>query len=57
MAVMSAAQKDESWIERAERIGCLHPAFLASAGKCEGCRHTPLSPRLAELEAKFDREG
>jgi hypothetical protein len=40
--------RTETPLERAARIGCVHPYFLAWAGRCENCRTTPLSPSLPD---------
>ncbi len=36
---------DETALEKAERLGCVHPHYLSFAGKCDGCRRLPLSGR------------
>ena len=46
-----------NWVKVAEEIGCSHAYYLSWAKKCEGCRKTPLSPRLAYLEETYNREG
>ena len=35
-------------VERARRIGCVHPHFLAFSGRCEKCLKSPLSPTLPD---------
>jgi hypothetical protein len=40
--------EEESVLQKAARLGCVHPHFLSFAGRCEGCRKTPLSPNLPD---------
>ena len=51
------ADKKVKWTLVAQKIGCSHAYYLSWAKKCEGCRKTPLSPRLAYLEETYNREG
>jgi len=48
----SVGEKDsarpETHLQHARRIGCVHPYYLSFAGKCAGCRTTPLSPGLPD---------
>ncbi len=44
-------------LEKAERLGCVHPYYLSWAGKCEDCRQRPLSPNLPDHYAKASRQS
>ncbi len=36
-------KQEETVLEYASRIGCVHPHYLSFAGKCDGCRKLPIS--------------
>jgi hypothetical protein len=42
------SRKEETQLEKAKRLGCVHPYYLSWAGKCDGCRREPLSPNLPD---------
>ncbi len=48
LPVAYESRKEETQIEKAKRLGCVHAYYLGWAGKCDGCRQTPLSPYLPD---------
>jgi len=48
---------DETALEKAERLGCVHPHYLSWAGRCDGCRRLPLSPNLPDHYARASRQS
>ncbi len=51
------ADKEETWIEKAERLNCVHPHYLSFSGKCDGCKTEPLSPNLPDHYAQVSRHS
>lgn len=56
-------KQNETVLEWAARIGCVHPWTLATEGKCSGCRKEPLSGRnypdhvSRKMYAESDEDG
>jgi len=56
VGVLERNRRPETVIEKAERVGCVHPHSLSFA-PCASCRTSSLSPRLQYLEEKYNKEG